>query len=265
METTPQQPETTPKDKKRSSIRFPYASLNTVIGLVGEIHAQYGHECTLDQLAAALNQTTNSGAFRTKVSSASLFGAVDSARKRVRLTGLGRRLVDPTHHQAACVEAFLNVPLYRELFERYRGGLLPGDEGLESEMVRLGVTGSQSSRARQAFQRSAEEAGLFAHGRDRLVLPSGANMQVQHEEAEEGGQDEEATAPGPARVPNQPPSRRPANQDPLIQGLFSRLPDDGAEFGPTAQEKWLELARHILEAVYGSGQEGGARIEEDPE
>jgi len=36
------------------------------------------------------------------------------------------------------VESFLRVPLYRAIFDRYRGVKLPPDAGLESEMVGLG-------------------------------------------------------------------------------------------------------------------------------
>lgn len=43
---------------------------------------------------------------------------------------------------------------------------------LEREMAALGVSSKQTGRARQAFMRSARQAGFFAHGEDRLVRPS---------------------------------------------------------------------------------------------
>jgi hypothetical protein len=38
-------------------------------------------------------------------------------------------------------------------------------------MVALGVAEKTKDRARQLFERSAEHAGFFAHGRNRLVMP----------------------------------------------------------------------------------------------
>jgi hypothetical protein len=74
----------------------------------------------------------------------------------VELTDLGKRIVDPETHDGARAEAFLRVPLYRAIFDRYRGVKLPPDPGLESEMVGLGVSTKQTERARQVLQRSAQ-------------------------------------------------------------------------------------------------------------
>jgi hypothetical protein len=46
-------------------------------------------------------------------------------RQRVELTDLGKRIVDPETHDGARAEAFLRVPLYRAIFDRYRGVKLP--------------------------------------------------------------------------------------------------------------------------------------------
>ena len=74
----------------------------------------------------------------------------------MELTDLGKRIVDPETHDGARAEAFLRVPLYRAIFDRYRAVKLPPDPGLESEMVGLGVSTKQTERARQVLQRSAQ-------------------------------------------------------------------------------------------------------------
>jgi hypothetical protein len=52
------------------------------------------------------------------------------------------------------------------------GGVLPGQAAaMERELVGLGVSDKVKDRARQTFERSAEQAGFFAHGRNRLVMP----------------------------------------------------------------------------------------------
>jgi hypothetical protein len=74
---------------------------------------------------------------------------------------------------SARVEAFLTVPLYKKIYDEFSDSLLPDDIGLEARLQRFGVTRNETSRARQVFARSAEQAGLFDAGsRDRLIKPS---------------------------------------------------------------------------------------------
>lgn len=42
---------------------------------------------------------------------------------------------------------------------------------MERELVGLGVSEKVEDRARRTFEKSAEQAGFFAHGRNRLVTP----------------------------------------------------------------------------------------------
>jgi hypothetical protein len=90
----------------------------------------------------------------------------------VSLTALGRRIADPAAEPAARVDAFLHVPLYLRIFEHHDGYTLPGAAPLEKFMREVGVSPKQTGKARQAFMRSARQAGFFAHGEDRLVRPS---------------------------------------------------------------------------------------------
>src|ERR1700736_6493074 len=93
-------------------------------------------------------------------------------RREVRLTSLGRTIADSAQEPMAKVDAFLHVPLYRRIFEHHDGYTLPGAGPLERFMREVGVSPKQTGTARQAFMRSARQAGFFAHGEDRLVRPS---------------------------------------------------------------------------------------------
>jgi len=42
-------------------------------------------------------------------------------------------------------------------------------------LVGLGVSEKQKGRARQVFERSAEQAGVFEHGKNKLVMPGVAS------------------------------------------------------------------------------------------
>lgn len=155
----------------RSTIAFPYGGLQDAEQVAAALRER-GDTAPMDAVAAQMNQTTTSGAFRTKMATARTFGVVEVRQGQVRLTGLGGRLVDPEKAEAARVEAFLHVPLFKRVYDEYRGRNLPPAQGLEATMERFGVSPKQLNRARQALQRSADYAGFFRTGRDRLVAPA---------------------------------------------------------------------------------------------
>lgn len=156
----------------RSTIDFPYLDQDAGIEVARAIYERGGHSsCELDELAAQMGQTL-SGTFRMKTASARLAGFVEKdGRGKFRLTELGQRVVTQQTETEARSIGFLNVPLYRAIYEKYRGHLLPPPKALEREMVLAGVAPKQAGKARQAMERSAEQAGFFVHGEDRLVAP----------------------------------------------------------------------------------------------
>lgn len=127
----------------------------------------------LNQLAAWLeHDSVDSGTFRMKLATARTFGVVDVKEKRISLTDLGNEMWRVDMEARAKALAFLQVLLYRAIYEKYKGKLLPGNAVLETDMVDLGVASKQKARVRQGFQRSAEIAEL---GKDRLLLPGGVS------------------------------------------------------------------------------------------
>jgi hypothetical protein len=162
-----------PQKRAASTIAFPYTDLAEAEKAVAHV-AGSGGQCRPEQLSAWLgHRTLNSGAFRNKVAAAKLFGVLEGRRNLILLADLGRRLADPESVRQARVEAFLAVPLYRTLVESWQGKRMPGVMGLELEMLRLGVARTQVQAARQAFLRSAEQAGFLESGPGQLVLPKG--------------------------------------------------------------------------------------------
>jgi hypothetical protein len=89
------------------------------------------------------------------VSNASTFRLTENERGKVRLSELGRTVLRSDQEAHARVDAFLAVPLYGKLFERYKGYTLAPTPALEREMIGLGVSSKQADKARQSFMRSA--------------------------------------------------------------------------------------------------------------
>jgi hypothetical protein len=109
---------------------------------------------------------------RVQVASAKIFTLITTTQGTATLTPLGTRICDPQQEKAARVEAFLAVPLYGSIHEKFKSTVLPPPAGLEATIGDLGVAQKQRERARQVFQRSAQEAGFFQFGSNRLVAPA---------------------------------------------------------------------------------------------
>lgn len=245
------------RQRDRSTIRFPYSSLTDVVQVAETIHHDHGGRCTPDQLAASLDQTASSGAFRIKVSTAQLVGAMEAHRGQLTLTELGRRLADEETRPQALIEAFLNVELYERIHVKYQGGRLPRDAGLESDMVAMGVAPKQAGRARQAFQRSAEVAGFFWQGRDRLVLPPSGQAGTL---AAMSATRSSSTVQEPA--PPEPDSLQ--GRHPLIVGLVRELPPEDENFSDEKRQDWLKAADMIFNLVWGKAEPNVPAKEEPP-
>lgn len=230
--------------RERSLIKFPYGDLTGAMEVVTAVN-KYGLSCSTGQLAAALGLDAAKAMFRTRVSAAQTFGLVQSTGTGVKLTTLGRSATDPAKVDSALVEAFLNVPLYRHVFELFDGTVLPSDGGLEAEMVNAGVARKQVQRARQVFVRSADRAGFFRAGRGRLVRP-GVGIVAAEERTPQ------VEAPGTDSSHGGEATK--LSKDPLLVGLFERLPND-APFPLRDRERWVRTFLANLDMVYGDAKD----------
>jgi hypothetical protein len=234
----------TKQSRQQSTIQFPYGDLDSAVEVATALFENAaGGPCTQDQLVAYLGHTEASGTFRQKVSTAKIFSLIEGAGVgEVRLTDLGFRVVDRTQERQARAEAFLSVELYRKLFEDFKGRMLPPRPApLERTFENYGVAPKQKDKARQAFERSAQQAGFFDHGRDRLVMPSGATT------AERG--EPKKTAPTGDGGDRQDTEIR--GLDPLIQGLLKRMPSPPGAWPVSDRARWLQTLAMNLSFIYG--------------
>ena len=236
--------------RKMSTIDFPYYDLDNVIEIARAIHGHVGHQTaeTAD-VAGWLGQTITSGTFRLRMSAFRMFGLMKGDRGTVRLTEIGIKIVDPTTQREGRVEAFLSVELFKAIYDKFRGKMLPSQAGIESEMVALGVTDAQKDRARQTFDRSARQAGFFEHGADRLVAPSFI-MAATEDGEEPAGKEDGSTKEA---VKDAAPPQLAAH--PLIDGLFKTLPPAGKPWAIKDRAKWLQAAAFNFSLIYeGDGE-----------
>jgi hypothetical protein len=225
--------------RSRSTIEFPYLDLDTAVEIAKGVHTVGGSSCQWDQLAAQLNQAAKGGGFRLRVMTAKTFGLVTYAQQTVTLTKLGTQVCDPQQEPSAKVDAFLFVPLYNAIHEKFKGVTLPPTEALENVMAGLGVAPKQTGKARQAFQRSATQAGFFAFGPNRLVKPS-----------IKGSATPAAPQPDPGEHREKKEKDTDDSKHPLIEGLIKALPEKGADWSLDARRKWLQAAAINFDFVY---------------
>lgn len=253
VEKLQQQEQEAGKSRDRSTIAFPYLDLDDGVEIAKAIHNNAGTGCTVEQLAGYLNQSARGGGFRIRILSAKTYGLIDNPRGQVSLTDIGKRMVDSAQEPAARVQAFLNVPLFRAVHDKFKGNVVPPKAALTREIQAMGVAVGQAERARQLLEKSAEQAGFYAHGRDRLVEPvvrSGVRIKTPLA-AEEKRDNGHGGGSG-------------GQYHPFIEGLLQKLPAPETDWQYEARVKWLQTAANIFDLLYTSSSNGNINIELKP-
>ena len=216
----------------------PYLDLSSTIDIVDTIYSIGGDSCEWGQIAASLKQTPTSGNLRLKMLSGRAFGVWDYQAKTVTLSALGKQILNPETKKKACVDAFLNVPLFSTLFEKFKELPLPADTVLEKHAINIGIVKNQSPKAVRVFKDSARMAGFFEIASDRLTKPSISESTLT----------EESVGDSVARdVPSDVP--------PLVQALLQQLPAEGAPWELSKCVAWLEMLKLGFVVMYDNSDE----------
>jgi len=256
------QPKTKPKvkrvrlhtpEREQSTIQFPYMDLENAMAVASAILRGGGVAVTRDQLAGLMNLVAGSGNFVQKVAAARIFGLLIASGGKYELTHVGFNILDSdeARQKAARRDAFLTVPLYRRVFDEFRGKQLPPrPHGLEQAFTKFGVAPKQKTNARLAFDKSASQAGFFMNGPERLIEP------IVGSPANRGGPVEELEmADDPNTFANPKNKQNRSGFHPFIQGLLDTLPEPATNWTVEGRAKWLQAAANIFDLIYqGSGE-----------
>lgn len=225
-------------ERKRivSEIAFPYSDLESAVELAQTIYSKAGSSSDVEELAVWMGQTATGGTFRTRLGAARMFGLVDTSQGRATLTQIGRDVLDNSGKERPTrVLAFLNVELFRALYEQNKGNVLPPPPAIERQIGQLGVSPKQKERARQTFMKSAQYAGFIDSTSGRFVKPGFASGEER------------------------PPIRKPGNDgggpdDPLILAIIQKLPKVGP-WNVDERISWLKLLTMAFQTTYGQEAE----------
>jgi hypothetical protein len=237
------------ESRDRSSISFPYNNLNDAIDVARAIHSNVsGGDCDDAQLSAWLHMSAKSSGYRVQLSAARMFGLVETAAGRHKLTPLGKTAMDPQREREARAKAFLNVPLYARVYDEYKNGVVPPAAAVERDFVRLGVIEKQKSRARQVFEKSAEQANFFEHGRNRLVMPGFAVRDEPEERADESGKDDQQDKGKGSGNNGGPPVG--LDLDPLLIELLKKIPPTHEGWAAPQRLRWFKTFAMNVSQIY---------------
>lgn len=245
--------------RAKSTIEYPYLDLDNAIEIVKKIHQLEGDRCEWKQLATALDVAADGGGFRMRLLTAKTFGLLTYEKGQIMLTECGINATDPNFEKRARYEAFMNVSLFKQLFERFNGQQLPPVAAIERAIENLGAAPKQKDKARQVFQRSAKQAGLFELASDRLSTPPGLSTQKKEVETDVGD-----------KKPNDPLSQKDrqghggggngGQYHPFIQGLIDKLPTPETAWALKDRAKWLNTAANIFDLMYLEGEDKGISV-----
>jgi len=138
-----------------------------------------GGQATPDQFAAHLGyKGTNNGAYLNKVAATVAFGLISKNGPVYQPTPLAHRILSPTYPRdakAALVEAFLNVALFKRIYDDFKGKELPPEFGMKNALrLTYGVAANRVHEAYKSLMESADTAGFFetkSGARTHLIMP----------------------------------------------------------------------------------------------
>lgn len=226
----------------RSEIEFPYSDLESAVELAQTIHTKAGSSCEVGELAAWMGQSATGGTFRTRLGAARMFGLTENSQGRTSLTQLGRDVLESSgNERAARVTAFLNVELFRVMYDQYKGNALPPPPAIERQVEQLGVSPKQKERARQTFMKSAQYAGFIDSATGRFVKPGIA-------------QKEESAAPPPQEKERSGSGGGDGtgglDLDPLLIALLKKIPSPEKGWPAAQRVRWFRTFAMNVSQIY---------------
>lgn len=249
-----------------SGVRFPYFDLEKAEAIPRVMHERRGGACDLATLAAELKYSqVSNGAFRTRVSAARMFGLIEGDGDSLRVSGRGRAIVAPVGPDDAArarVEAFLEVELFRKVYEKYHGQQLPPEVGLKNLFRQdFNVVEDRVAPTVRIFYDSAEHAGFFnvSGNRSRMVKPTFATGQPQDAIVTDPQKAPLLTGEPGTPAPPLPPGSGSGSGGgggggdgihPAIAGLLRELPAAGTELSKARRTSLIAAFTAMIDFIY---------------
>lgn len=251
----------TKRPGEKSKVSYPYFNLKQSIEVANLVHTKGGGVCTRDQIASFLGYSTiKSGTFLTRISAAKMFGFIDIKKDRISIKEKAKKIIAPIMPEdadKAKIEAFLTVPLFNMVYNRFKGSTLPPDAGLknlfENEYF---IVKDRITPALRVLKESAEQAGFFSTGgRNKLIQPVlnnfAAEIEAQKKPKKEDGAPPQVSPQKPGDGGDEPPT----GIHTAIIGLLRELPKAGTVWQKTKKDRFLKAFESTLDFIYPESSE----------
>lgn len=247
----------------KSKTPYPYNDLNDSIEVARAIQERAGGVCGNEHLAEFLGYSSpRSGTYFSRVQAAKMFGLIHAQGNNLSPTERAHAILSPVmpdDEARARFEAFVSVPLFKAVFEQFRGMNLPPDVGIKNLLkTKFGIVEDRINPAFRILMDSAEQAGLFktTGGRSKMIAPI---MGI-------GLQPSASSTKTPDSLPPQDRIDKPkfgggSGEGPpggvhtAIIGLLRELPPAGAAWPRAKKEKFLGAFKAIIDVVYPDNEE----------
>jgi len=247
----------------KSKTAYPYNDLDQSIAVAKAIQDKAGGLCGTDHLAEYLGYSSaRSGTFFSRVQAAKMFGLVQSQGEYLAPTERAHSILCPVmqgDEARARLDGFLNIPLFSDIFEQFKGQSLPPDIGIKNLLkTKFGIVEDRVGPAMRILMDSAEQAGLFKTTGDRskMIKPVMGSPEAK----------EIPKLTGVATPPVDKPKGGVAGWgggggDPpigihsAIGGLLRELPPPGTEWPSAKKGRFLSAFKAIIDVVYPDAEE----------
>ncbi|MCH8987630.1 MAG: hypothetical protein IIA92_02360 [Chloroflexi bacterium] len=225
----------------RSEYLFPAYDLGAALRVTERVEMDGGGTLTEEALAIALKESAKSSAFRLRALTARQFGLLHKNAETLSTTTLAKAIFKPTTGQEkaeALASAFLNIPLFKAVADRFKGTPLPQQEALRNILEReFKVEHDRVSTADRILMDSAREAGVMRASGGSSYLAPGAIQPLQDDPL--------------ANPPVDPPlgeasTARPQAQPESAGGLLDIKEEDLADFDDNEFNKVWDVLGMIV-------------------
>ena len=168
------------QESNNRGTRFPTYDLTSCIEVPRALYTKGGGKAAPDAMASYLGyKGTNNGAYLSKIGAARLFGLIEKAGHNFVPTNLAHQILSPVYPyeaKKALVDAFMNVELFKKVYDDFLGRELPPAIGMQNALrTQYGIAPNRVEDAYESLMSSAETAGFFetkAGKKTHLIKPN---------------------------------------------------------------------------------------------
>ena len=162
------------KQRQRSAYLFPAYGFTTALDIARRVEESGGGTLSEETLSMNLGLSAKSSGFRLKSLAARQFQLITKQGDTLSTTSVAKAIFKPTSNEDALRgyrQAFLSIPLFKAVAERYRGQRLPDSQTLRNVLEReFQVEHARVQQAERMLLDSARDAHLLKHRGDGTYL-----------------------------------------------------------------------------------------------